>query len=57
MLIEAISVGWALDQNGQHENAHFFGTDNYGRDIFSRVIHGTRIDLQMAIFGVVFPLA
>jgi peptide/nickel transport system permease protein len=45
-----------LDNTFQYPNfSHFFGTDNYGRDIFSRVIHGTRIDLQMAIFGVVFP--
>ena len=45
-----------LDGTFQYPNfSHFFGTDNYGRDIFSRVIHGTRIDLQMAIFGVVFP--
>lgn len=35
--------------------AHPFGTDNYGRDILSRIIWGTRIDLQLAIFGVVFP--
>ena len=35
--------------------AHPFGTDNFGRDILSRVIWGTRIDLQIAILGVVFP--
>ncbi len=35
--------------------AHPFGTDNYGRDILSRVIWGARIDLQLAIVGVIFP--
>lgn len=34
---------------------HPFGTDNFGRDILSRVIWGTRIDLQIAIIGVIFP--
>jgi peptide/nickel transport system permease protein len=34
---------------------HPFGTDNYGRDILSRAIWAIRIDLQLAVFGVVFP--
>ncbi|AYG61751.1 ABC transporter permease [Rhizobium jaguaris] len=34
---------------------HPFGTDNFGRDILSRVIWGTRIDLQIAVVGVFFP--
>ena len=35
--------------------AHFFGTDNFGRDIFSRVIWAARVDLQIAIFTTIFP--
>jgi peptide/nickel transport system permease protein len=35
--------------------AHPFGTDNFGRDVLSRVIWGTRVDLQIAVIGVVFP--
>lgn len=35
--------------------AHPFGTDNYGRDILSRVVWGTRVDLQIAVLGVIFP--
>ena len=34
---------------------HLFGTDNFGRDVLSRVMHGAAIDLQMGILGVVFP--
>jgi len=36
--------------------AHIFGTDNFGRDMLSRVIWATRIDIQIAIFSTVFPL-
>lgn len=35
--------------------AHLLGTDNLGRDIFSRILHGARIDLQVGIVSVVLP--
>ena len=35
--------------------AHPFGTDNFGRDILSRTIWASRIDLQIALFSTVFP--
>ncbi len=36
--------------------AHLFGTDNFGRDVLSRVIWAYRIDMQIALFATVVPL-
>lgn len=30
---------------------HIFGTDNLGRDIFSRIIYGTRVTVQIGLFA------
>lgn len=33
-------------------STHFFGTDQYGRDVFSRVLHGGRVSLQLGLISV-----
>ncbi|MGE5702846.1 MAG: ABC transporter permease [Clostridia bacterium] len=36
--------------------AHWFGTDNFGRDIFTRMLYAGRIDLQIGLISVIVPL-
>lgn len=36
---------------------HVFGTDQYGRDVFARIIFGARISLSMGLASVAFSLA
>ena len=31
---------------------HWFGTDNYGRDIFTRIIHGMSLTMKVGFFSV-----
>jgi peptide/nickel transport system permease protein len=35
---------------------HLFGTDNLGRDIFSRVIYGARVDLTIGVITTYVPM-
>src|SRR6185503_11348665 len=34
---------------------HILGTDNFGRDVWSRIVYSTRLDLQIGIISVLFP--
>jgi peptide/nickel transport system permease protein len=37
--------------------AHPFGTDNFGRDVLTRVLAGAAIDLRIGVLAAVFPFA
>src|SRR5438477_771887 len=34
---------------------HILGTDNFGRDVWSRIVWSTRLDLQIGFISVLFP--
>jgi peptide/nickel transport system permease protein len=37
-------------------SSHWLGTDEYGRDILSRIIHGARIELVISVSGVLIAV-
>lgn len=41
---------------GEDKPIFIFGSDNLGRDVFSRIIYGTRISLSIGLIGVMLSL-
>lgn len=37
--------------------SHWAGTDEYGRDILSRIIHGARVELVISVLGIALAVA
>ncbi len=51
----------AIAQNGAEmlqrpSTQHIFGTDGYGRDIFARIIHGSRVSLELGLLTSLIAL-
>ncbi|WP_193065408.1 ABC transporter permease [Oceanobacillus oncorhynchi] len=42
------------DENGN--SSYLLGTDELGRDVLSRIIHGSRVSLVVSLFGTLFAL-
>lgn len=66
LLVTAAALAPVLttyDPNGQDydqllqspSQRHLFGTDNFGRDVFTRVLYGAAIDLRIGALAVIFP--
>ena len=58
-----ILSGWSIDDGNLKEKnlspsfSHFFGTDELGRDIFTRVCKGGRVSLIIAIIGAAIDMS
>ncbi len=62
LILLAIFAPWLAPQSPTQQNLldqfippsseHWFGTDEFGRDILSRIIHGSRISLQVGMIAV-----
>jgi len=66
-VVMAVGAPWIATQDPVHTNwsqirkapswAHPFGTDDLGRDGFSRVVWGARISMQAGVFAILIAIA
>lgn len=55
---DTAAIGQDMSVRMQKPSAeHWFGTDNFGRDVFARIIHGSRISLSMSIIAMAIAVA
>ncbi|MBQ2991201.1 MAG: ABC transporter permease [Clostridia bacterium] len=53
-----VVVGMNMLERLQPPSAkHWFGTDGYGRDVFARIIHGSRLSLTLSIVSMSIAVA
>src|SRR5690606_40303823 len=45
------------EQNRPPDGAHFFGTDQFGRDLWTRTWHGAGISLRIGLLAALIDLA
>lgn len=63
LVLAAPLTGYSpTEQNAKNEFAkpsteHWFGTDELGRDVFTRILYGGRISIAVGIFSTLFALA
>ena len=55
---DKVVVGMNMLERLQTPSAkHWFGTDGYGRDVFARIIHGSRLSLTLSIVSMSVAVA
>ena len=55
-IVDPLKTDWSLIRKPPTW-AHPFGTDDLGRDSFSRVVWGTRISMQAGVFAILLAIA